>query len=159
SRARASFSRAVPFARGRPYAFDVSYAMNGALGVREARDRYLGDNRFSTDTYTARWVTVDFIFGTRVTFPNTRDRQRALPLHHLHHVATGYGSDLVGEAEIGAWELAAGCNSLALYVLNGTVFVLGLIAHPIRTLRAFRIGRAHRTLYRDAIAYDALLAL
>jgi hypothetical protein len=135
------------------------YAVDGALGVREARDRYLDENGFSTDTYTAPRVTVDFVFGSRVTFPNTRDRQRAIPLHDLHHVATGYGTDLVGEGEIGAWEIAAGCNTLALYVLNGTVFLLGLLTHPIRTLRAFRIGLAQRTLYREAITYDALLAM
>ena len=136
-----------------------SHAIDGAFTVRDARDRYLADNGFSTDTYTASWVTVDFLFGTRVTFPNTRDRQRAIPLHDLHHVATGYGTDLVGEAEIGAWEIAAGCTNLALYVLNGTVFVLGLFTHPIRTLRAFRLGRRHRSLYREAVTYEELLAL
>jgi hypothetical protein len=136
-----------------------SHAIDGSLTVREGRDRYLCDNCFSMDTYTAPRVTVDFLFGTRVTFPNTRDRQRAIPLHDLHHVATGYGTDLVGEGEIGAWEIAAGCNSLALYVLNGTVFLIGLVAHPIRTVRAFRRGWSHRTLYRDPITYDELLVL
>jgi hypothetical protein len=133
--------------------------LDGSLGMREARDRYLADNGFTTETYTARYVTVDFVFGSRVTFPNTRDRQRAIPLHDLHHVATGYGTDLAGEGEIGAWELAAGCNTLVLYVLNGTVFLLGLVTHPVRTLRAFRHGMRQRTLYRDAITYDELLGL
>jgi hypothetical protein len=34
----------------------------------------------------------------------------ALPPHDLHHVATGFDTTLVGEAEIGAWELASGCR-------------------------------------------------
>ncbi len=28
-----------------------------------------------------------------------------IPFNDLHHVATGYGTDVLGEAEIGAWEL------------------------------------------------------
>ena len=34
-----------------------------------------------------------------------------LPWHDLHHVATGYGTGLIGEAEISAYELRAGCGS------------------------------------------------
>ena len=41
-------------------------------------------------------------------FPNGAARVRAVRLHDLHHVATGYATSWVGEAEIGAWEREAG---------------------------------------------------
>ena len=30
------------------------------------------------------------------------------PYHDLNHFVSGYGNDAIGEAEIGAWELASG---------------------------------------------------
>ena len=50
-----------------------------------------------------------------MTFPNTDSRKRAVPLHDLHHILTGYKTDWMGEAEIGAWELRAGCNSFITF--------------------------------------------
>ena len=125
--------------------------------VREARDRYLAQNGFSMDTGTAPTVTVDVPFGRQMTFPNTRSRQKAVPLHDLHHVATGYGTDLIGEAEIGAWELVGGCNTLTLYGLNGSAFLFGMFLAPRRVLRALRRARGQRTLYPDLAPYDDLV--
>jgi hypothetical protein len=122
--------------------------------VREGRDRYLAVNGFSMDTYTAKTVKADLFFGLKVTIPNTKARQKAIPLHDLHHVATGYGTDLVGEAEIGAWELVGGCTSFIVYWLNGSAVLLGLLLAPLRVLRAFRRARGQRTLYRSPLPYE-----
>jgi hypothetical protein len=133
-------------------------AVPADLGVREGRDRYLAENGFSTDAYKAPSYTVE-LGGLHLRLPNTVARQRAIPLHDLHHVATGFGTDLVGEAEIGAWELRAGCNSLVTYWLNGMAALIGLFIAPSRTLRALARARGQRTLYLDSINYDALLGL
>jgi hypothetical protein len=126
--------------------------------VRAARDRYLADNGFNLESYAAKTFTVQ-LFGLRLVLPNTRSRRRAIPLHDLHHLATGYGTDLVGEAEIGAWELRCGCNSLVTYYLNGTAALIGLVLAPRRVLRAFRRARGQRTLYSAPVEYDGLLGL
>ncbi len=81
-----------------------------ALVMEEARDVYLAANGFNIRDYGASTFTLGF-GGFRVKFPNVAARKRVIPLHDLHHVLTGYGTDWMGEAEIGAWELRAGCNS------------------------------------------------
>ena len=43
-------------------------------------------------------------------------RQRAVRWHDLHHVATRFGTDNVGEGEISAWELRRGLRGLGPYV-------------------------------------------
>ena len=126
--------------------------------VREAFERYLAINGFSTATYTA--PTVDIPIGPlTVPLPNTKGRQAIVRWHDLHHLATGYGTDLVGEAEIGAWELRAGCKTVAAYVYNGMAAAFGLFIAPLRTLRAFRDAAGCTTLYRLGLDYEETLAL
>lgn len=71
-----------------------------SLLVKEGRDLYLAANGFSIRDYDMPTFTIG-ILGMRLKFPNTAGRKRAIPLHDLHHVLTGYGTDWVGEAEIG----------------------------------------------------------
>lgn len=131
-----------------------------SLSVREARDRYLAENGFSIIGYTAPTFTVD-LFGHTFTFPNGPARRRAIPLHDLQHVVTGYGTDLVGEAEQSAWELMGGVNSLFLWVFKLSAILLGLFLAPRRVIRSMRLARARgcRTLYGDPVDYESLLAM
>ncbi len=128
------------------------------VAVREARDQYLGDNGFDVAGYTAPTFELE-VFGRPVRFRNTRGRQRVVPLHDLHHVATGYGTDYVGEAEIGAWELRGGCPTLILWALNGAAVLIGLFLAPRRVVRAWRRAKGQRTLYRSGLGYDEALAM
>jgi len=75
--------------------------------VFEARQRYFADNGFSDAGYSDRWVKLS-IGPLPFVMPNLPSRRRAIPLHDLHHVATGYDTTVRGEAEISAWELGAG---------------------------------------------------
>jgi len=95
------------------------------MSMREARDLYFKANGFSVEGYSASTFTLKLL-GIPFTFPSTANRKKALPLHDFHHILTGYGTNWIGEAEIGAWELRAGCNSLVAYSLNGSAAVLGL---------------------------------
>jgi ubiquinone biosynthesis protein Coq4 len=83
-----------------------------------------------------------------VSFPNTEGRRAALLPHDLHHVATGYATTLVGEAEIGAWELGSGCQHYyAAWILNMGAVLMGLVLAPRRVGRAFRRGLGCTNLY------------
>jgi hypothetical protein len=80
--------------------------------------------------------------------PNTRARKRAVRLHDLNHLFSGYGTDLGGESEISAWELASGgCGHYAVaWSLDLAGLLLGLVAYPRRTWAALSAGRTVRNL-------------
>lgn len=129
-----------------------------SLSMREARDLHFERNGFTLEAYSAPTFTIK-LGGIPFTYPNTAARKRALPLHDFHHILTGYGTNFIGEAEIGAWELRAGCNSFVTYWLNGWGVVIGLFLSPRRVWRAFRAARGQHTLYRESEPYAALLEL
>ena len=74
-------------------------------------------------------------------FPNTKGRVRAVRYHDLPHILPGYATDLMGELEISAWELGAGCkNFFTAWQLNLSGLAGGMALSPRRMLRAFRRG-------------------
>lgn len=126
--------------------------------LRDARTAYFRDNAFGDDGgYAKKWVAVQ-LGPVSFAFPNTAARVRAVKYHDLHHVVTGYATDVVGEAEIGAWEIGSGCAGfVAAWVLNLYAMMLGFLAGAPRAVwRAFVRGRHTRNLYRTAYD-DALL--
>lgn len=114
----------------------------------DARGAYYQANQFAPDGGDSEpWV--DFKLGpVPMPFPNSDARRKAVRYHDLHHVLTGYRTDIIGELEISGWELGAGCGSyLAAWVLNLGGLVAGLIAAPGKTIAAFVRGRRTKTLY------------
>ena len=135
---------------------DASYAES--MTVAEARELYFQRNGFTLAGYTDRWVKLK-LGPIPIAFPNTEARRAAVKLHDLHHVATEYATTWLGEAEIGAWEIGAGCGRYyAAWVLNLSAFPIGLLISPRRVYRAFVRGRRSRSLYDRAFG-DDLLAL
>ena len=126
------------------------------LQLCEAREQFLAANNFRVEDYSAPTYTVK-ILGVPLKFPNTKAHQWATPLHDLHHILTGYRPDWIGEAEIGAWELRAGCKTLVVYWLDLSGVVIGMLLSPRRVWRAFRAARGCRTLYRNPELVEPLL--
>jgi hypothetical protein len=89
------------------------------------------------------------------------NRRRALKLHDLHHVVTGFGTDLAGEAEISAWELRRGLGGLGFYVgaIIVSVALLGLFIGPRRTLRAWRASRSTWSLFQIERDYEEIVRM
>ena len=118
------------------------------LSVREARARYFEASGFPQDGgYAERWVKLR-LGPIPFWFPNSNARRRAVRLHDIHHVLTGYDTDWKGEAEIGAWEIASGCaDYYAAWVLNLSAMLIGWGADLGATLRAFARGRCSKNLY------------
>ena len=129
-----------------------------SLTMLQARKLYFEVNQFGEKGgYEDAWV--NFKLGPiPFPFPNTAGRIRAVKFHDLHHILTGYDTDLRGEFEISAWEIGAGCKDFyAAWVLNLGGIVGGLMIAPRRTVRAFARGLASSSLYgRDL---DDLLQL
>jgi hypothetical protein len=117
------------------------------MTVREAREDYFRRNGLSEAGYADRCVRLR-VGPVSVWFPNTAARRRAVKLHDLHHVATGYDTTWTGEGEIAAWELAAGCGRhLAAWLLNAGGLAIGIAIAPRRTCRAWKRGWRSRSLY------------
>lgn len=133
-------------------------AHSPAYPVRQALHEFLSLNGFSLDEYNERTYWID-LAGWKIRLPNPAARRRMVPLHDLHHIATGYGTDLAGEGEIGAWELRAGCTTPMLWFLNVGAAMLGLLVAPRRTARAFATGRGTTTLYRLGVKQQDALEL
>jgi hypothetical protein len=135
--------------------------MDAPTTVRDARDAYLTENGFTVEAYDARWTDASFL-GVRLRVPNTRSHRRGIMLHDLHHVATGYGTDLAGEGEISAWELRRGLRGIGAYV-GGIVTLgaaVGAAAHPLRIWRAWRASaRGGGSLFQSSRTYEELLAM
>jgi hypothetical protein len=125
--------------------------------LREARSRYFEANRFGANGgYDDPFVKVT-LGPLEVPIPNTKGRVRAVRFHDLHHILTGYDTDLRGEAEIGAWELASGCaDHYAAWVLNFGAMSIGALLIPRRIWEAFRRGLKSKNLYRETFD-EALL--
>jgi hypothetical protein len=132
----------------------VSY--NDSMTMREARTVYFEANQFGANGgYDDAWV--DFKLGpVPMPFKNTAARVRAVRFHDLHHILTGFDTDIVGEFEISAWEIAAGCKGfVAAWMLNLGGMAAGLFRAPARTFRAFVRGRRDRSLY--GLEFEPLL--
>jgi hypothetical protein len=123
-----------------------------AMTMRDARKVYFDANHFGDDGgYGDAWV--DFKLGPiPFPFPNTAGRVRAVRYHDVHHVLTGYDTNFVGELEISAWEIAAGCKGYtAAWILNLSGLGGGLLRAPGRVFAAFVRGRASRTVYDEEL--------
>ena len=123
--------------------------MDGTLTLREGRDAYFANNGLAQDGgYADSWVVIKIGPVPVFAIPNTASRKRDVPFHDLHHVLTGYPTTIVGEGEIGAWELGSDCTASPVAVLlNCQVFGTMLVFHPRRMFRAFMRGRRARNLY------------
>ncbi len=135
---------------------DTMPTSDPALTLREAQRRFFERAGFVDGGYNEAWVKLK-AGPITIAFPNTTARKRAVVFHDLHHILTGYEATWVGEAEIGAWEIASGCaHHYPAWVLNVSAMAVGLVIAPRLTYRAFIRGRHSRNLYRGTYN-DALL--
>jgi hypothetical protein len=132
--------------------------MSGAWTMADARSRYYEVNEFGADGGDSlTWVPIQFL-GLTFYIPNTAGRRRAVRIHDLHHIVTGYETNMRGETEIAAWELASGCwRWPAAFVLNLGALGLGAVLAPRRIARAWARGRKTRNLYGERGGIDHLL--
>ena len=122
--------------------------------VRVGRDRYLTENSLSVESYTAKRFPI-YVGSRPIYLPNPG----YLPWHDLHHVATGYKTGLIGEAEISAYEMRSGCRSLFILILCIGAIVIAMFVAPRRVWRAWKGAKGTRNLYRRNVSYDALLEI
>ncbi|MFN7956402.1 MAG: hypothetical protein U0610_32140 [bacterium] len=135
--------------------------ISATLGTEAGRDAYLAENGFSVAAYDEPWTEASFL-GIPFKVPNPPRHRWAIMRHDLHHVATGYGTDLIGEAEVSAWELACGGYGLLDVYTRAIVtqiILVGLVAAPRRTVAAWRAAKpGARSLFHDRRPYPEVLS-
>lgn len=133
--------------------------MGNDLGttVRQARARYFAENGFGEDGgYDLRWTPLKFGPFTLMVY-NSRARKRAVPLHDLHHIATGYPTTPRGEAQMAIWELAAGTYDMWFaFFINIPALMYGFLLWPKSSLMAWRRGKQSKSLYEREFGEDLL---
>lgn len=128
------------------------------MTLRDAREQYFRLNGFGADGgYEERWIKVK-VWRLPVWLPNTKGRRRAVRLHDLHHVLTEYPTTWRGEAEISAWEVAAGGlrRYYAGWLLDLLSVAQGLLVNPRGLYRAFLRGRQCANLYSTEFTDEIL---
>jgi hypothetical protein len=137
----------------------LQHPLPPGLPVRDARDAYLAENGFTTEGYTSA-TTRGSILGIPIAVPNPPAHQRGLRLHDLLHVATGYGTDHAGEAELSVWQLRRGLRGAGGYVtaIIALNVAMGLLLAHRRTVVAAReTSSSGGSLFASERTYESLL--
>lgn len=128
-------------------------AIDANENVRNARDRHLAAAEQSTRAYDdPKFVVRVGALSLRLPNPGF------LHLHDLHHVALGYDTSLVGEAEVSAFELRAGWGKPLIFLLCLGSISIGVL-WPRRLWRAWRRARGTQSLYKAQVPYEDLLTM
>ena len=83
------------------------------------------------------------LVGRRVSLPNFF--QGLLFKHDIHHMITGFGTDLAGELKLLCWEVGAGTPWY--YLEKYTKFPLVFLFKPLVAMTAFKLGKTQHSLY------------
>jgi hypothetical protein len=135
-----------------------AHPVPASMRLRDALAAYLAENGFTAEAYDSPTTSGSFL-GLKFAVPNPPSHQRAVRLHDLLHVATGFGTDHAGEAEISVWQARRGVGASGIYVTSIVMLnvLLGVVFAPRRTLQALRESTAGASLFSLAVDYEALL--
>jgi len=128
------------------------------LKTKDALRLYFSKYHFKDGGYNLKWFRIK-LGPLYIPMPNIKSRVDAVRIHDIHHLVTEYNADWKGEVEIGAWEIASGCEKYSVaWLLNLGSFFVGMIIYPRSLLRAFLRGRRCATnLYYNTPYNDLLL--
>ncbi|PWK29271.1 hypothetical protein LV89_00111 [Arcicella aurantiaca] len=87
------------------------------------------------------------IVGFSFKYPNLDGK--ALMLHDLNHLITGYKTNWTGECEVSAWELASGGRKgyAATWIYPISLVLIGMVICPFKTYKAFINGLGKRNSF------------
>lgn len=130
-----------------------------SLQIKQALPLLFAEYNIPADAYTAKYFIIR-VGKLPIYVPNIPARVRIARFHDIHHILTGYAANWKGEAEIGAWELATGCQtSFIAWFLNSGAVLVGLVMHPIAVIKAFKRGFKTKTNLYHGFDYDVLLEM
>ncbi len=136
----------------------VSTSFPDSLKVKDALQIYFSLYHFKNGGYNLKWFKIK-VGALYLPLPDIKARVDAVKIHDLHHLVTQYKATYRGEAEIGAWEIASGCEKYSVaWLLNLGSVLVGMLFYPRALLQAFLRGRRAATnLYYNTTYNEALL--
>jgi len=104
-------------------------------------------------------VRIEFTKHFHLYFPNFDARRKAVLWHDMHNIATGYSAaSILGESEIAAWEIGAGCGSYwAAFFIDLSAVMMGILINPWKVLKAYASGKRTTSLYHNRISRENAL--
>lgn len=123
---------------------------------REILSKFYKDNNLDADGGQASsFVKIEMTPKFHFYFPNFDARRKAVILHDIHHLVTGYTTSLAGESEISAWEIGSGCKSYwAAFFIDTSGLMIGIPFNFFGVLKAFARGRKTKNLYHNTISVE-----
>jgi len=128
------------------------------MTVRDALERHLlalGIRSPQTPAgklYDDPWIRYP-VGGRRIPVFPLGPVENAVAIHDIHHMLTGYGTDLQGEVEVAAWEMASGGCGRHWFMWFDRVSVVFIGAFfPKAFLAAWKKGWRAKNLYRMPLA-------
>jgi hypothetical protein len=128
----------------------VTTAALDSVTIGDALARHYADHRLPADGgENASWFRVH-VGPLSIPLPNPPARRRAVFLHDVNHILTGYDTTFSsGEMIIAGFEVGAGCGPFWIaWVINLGMFAFGLVVTPGAMFRAFVRGRRSSSIYR-----------
>ncbi len=126
---------------------------------RELLNQFYIDNHLGADGGNASSsVKIEMNRYFYFYIPNFDARRKAVIKHDIHHLLTGYTTELKGESEISAWEIASGCKKYrAAFFINLSGFMISFWINFRGALKAFSRGRKTKNLYYDEFSTEEAL--
>ena len=128
------------------------------MTVGEALERHYSRHGLPADGGEhATWFRVR-LGPVSIPFPNPPARRRAVFLHDVNHVLTGYDTVFSdGEMSIAAFEVGTGCGRVwVAWFINLFLMAIGTVLRPRAVVRAFVRGRRTDSIYRRPDARQCL---
>jgi hypothetical protein len=121
---------------------------------REILNKFYQENHLGEDGGDSlAYVKVELSKGFHFYFPNFDLRRKAVILHDIHHIVSGYSTDIFGESEISAWEIASGCKKYwVAFAIDTSGVMIGIPINFTKVLKAYARGRRTKNLYHETIA-------
>jgi hypothetical protein len=122
----------------------------------ELLSKFYSDNGLEPDGgQSSSSVKIEMASWLHFYIPNFDARRKAVIRHDIHHLVTGYSTDISGESEISAWEIASGCrNYPAAFFINTSGLMMGIPLNLKGVLKAFARGRRTKNLYHASLSAE-----
>lgn len=131
------------------------------MTIQQRLSDFYVENDFEDDgglQSNVAWLKVGKIY---IPIPNPEARKRALWMHDVNHVATGYSTFWIGETAISGWELATGGwgKNIFVWMIIMGGFLIGIFIYPVSTFKAFLRGRNCRSVIGLGLSKKELMNL